>query len=651
MEAFIVVARTLHFSACVSLTGIFAFECLVAGPIRRRSGAAVADRTGQRWLAWASLVLALVSGAAWLAGVAADMSGKPLGAAMNSGTLATVLTETRVGQDWLLRLALAVPLGACLVAWNRRHARGSAAVAWAAFGLGALVLVTLVWAGHGASDEGIDGDIHLTSDLLHLLAAGTWLGALVPFALLLAAARRAGDPAAVAFARAVTRGFSTLAVVSVSVLLASGIVNTWYLSGSVPALLGTLYGRLLLVKVAMFIAMLMVAAVNRLRLTPCLDDAANARQAIAQLRRNALIETAIGLGVLAVVGVLGILPPGLHTEPVWPLPFRLDPNALSTGGEILLLVFAAGFCACVVTIVVALASGRKWLLGAPLVGLILCIAFGVAPMRPAIEPAYPTTYYASPEPYDAAAVVAGAAVYKQNCAICHGADGRGDGPAAAGLSIKPADLTESHLFAHQVGDLYWWIGHGLGGVMPAFDGVLTPTQRWNVIHFIRARAARVLAANIGPEVSSAFAPAVPDFAFETDGAQSTIDRNLAAGPVLLVLFSAPTPLTRLQQLAAAQAQFAAVDLRVIAVGLGGAGENPPTKPPYVVGASSDVIAALALFHASDDGGETELMLDRNGNIRARWTTSDLVSPDTLATDARRVAQFAVAAPNHAGHGG
>jgi len=95
------------------------------------------------------------------------------------------------------------------------------------------------------------------------------------------------------------------------------------------------------------------------------------------------------------------------------------------------------------------------------------------------------------------------------------------GPAAAGLPIKPADLTEPHLFTHNVGDLYWWIGHGLGGVMPGFEGKLTPRDRWNVIQFIRAHAAGVLAKSVGPKVTSAPAPQVLDFAFEIRGAQDT----------------------------------------------------------------------------------------------------------------------------------
>lgn len=655
MDAFIVAARTLHFAACVSLAGVCTFECLIVGPTLRQTGDAFADAPGLRRrlsiLAWSSLALALISGAAWLVGVAADMSGQALGSVLGSGVVGTVLMQTRLGEDWLLRLALAVLLAACF-AWGRRHERTSAGIAWLALALSVLLLVSLAWSGHGASDEGTDGTIHLAADLLHLLAAGAWLGALLPLALLLAAARRSGEPG-MAIAAAATRRFSLVAMVSVGILLASGVINTWYLSGNVPALIGTRYGRLLLLKIALFVAMLIVAAVNRLRLTPQLDGG-DARQAVTQLRRNALIESAIGLGILAIVGVLGILPPGLHTEPVWPLPFRLDVNALSTGAMILLLIFVVALCACGAVVVAALAAGWQRPLGAAFIGLIVCVAFGGAPAMPALIVAYPTTYFAPPVPYSAPAVVRGAKVYADECAICHGFDGKGDGPAAAGLPIKPADLVQPHLFAHTPGDMFWWVSHGYGGVMPPFDTTLKPDERWDVIHFCRARAAGVIAGGMGPAVSPVAAAQVPDFAFESGRVQDTLSQVLAEGPVLLVLFGADAPTARLHQLATAQRTLIAAGLPVIAVGLNGASEGATTNPPYVVGVSTDVATALKLFRAPGDGDETELMLDRNGNVRVRWTASGaggLAAPETLAADALTVARFAGAAPNHAGHGG
>jgi copper resistance protein D len=301
---------------------------------------------------WASLALGLVSGTAWLAAVAANMSGKPLGIPLCRDVVPVVLTRTRFGEDWLLRLVLAGLVGACLLALQGLR-RGVGAIGWAALFLAALMLGSLGWAGHGATTPGPPGDLHLVADVLHLLAAGLWLGTLIP----LAEARRIGDPSWGAITRAATRRFSVLAMTSVATLFSAGLVNTWSLAGTVPTLIGTEYGRLLLAKIAIFLTMVLIAAVNLLRLTPRLADpsgqtAGRVWAAVAQLRRNTFIEAGCGLAVLAIVGVLGTLPPGLHTEPGWPLPFRLDLAALG-GQSIVFLaitaVFASGWVVGAVT--------------------------------------------------------------------------------------------------------------------------------------------------------------------------------------------------------------------------------------------------------------------------------------------------------------
>jgi putative copper resistance protein D len=643
MQGFLIAARFFHFSAAILLAGVFAFECLVARPALRRTGAAPTNSAGLGWLAWTGLGLAIGSGAAWLIAVAAGMSGKPVGAALSQGAVAIVLTHTQFGRDWLLRLALVVLLGFCLL----RRRRASGAIGWTTLVLAAALLASLAWAGHGASTAGLAGDLHLAADLFHLLAAGLWLGTLLPLILFLAEVRRTGGSDWAAVATAATRRYSTMAIASVTVLLAGGVVNTWFLAGNVPALVGTGYGRLLLVKIGVFIAMLMVAAVNLLRLTPRLAADGVAMRIVARLQSNSGIETALGLGVVAVVSVLGTIPPGLHTEPEWPFPFRLDLSALTPGSQTLLAILAWSLCICAVAGVATAAAGHYRRTGAFAVVLVVCLALGWVPLRRAIEPAYPTSFYTSAEPYAAASIVRGAAIYADNCVPCHGATGRGDGPAAAGLPIRPADLTGPHLFAHSPGDLFWWVGHGMDeGVMPGFANVLSRNQRWDAVNFIRARAAGVLAARVGPEVTAAAAPEVLDFAFEAGGAQQTLRQTLEKGPVLLVLFAPPAPVARLRQLAAAQSQFHAAGLQVVAVSLASAPEATAEEGlRLVVGVSSDAVATLELFRAADDGGETELMLDRAGGIRAYWTLnmpSGLPPPDAVVMQAEQIARTGVA---------
>ena len=125
---------------------------------------------------------------------------------------------------------------------------------------------TLAWSGHAAGGLGSEAIIHPAADVLHLIAAAAWVGALLPLIVLFAAA--GADDASLAMARTATARFSILGIVSVGTLLVTGIVNTYYLAGSVPALLHTDYGRLLLIKIALFLAMVAIATVNRFQLTP-----------------------------------------------------------------------------------------------------------------------------------------------------------------------------------------------------------------------------------------------------------------------------------------------------------------------------------------------------------------------------------------------
>jgi putative copper resistance protein D len=168
--------------------------------------------------------------------------------------------------------------------------------------------------------------------VLHLLAAAAWVGALVPLAVLLGAAAKSRGEPSLAVARQATLRFSAFGIVSVAIVLATGIVNTWELAGSVPALFGADYGRLLLAKIGLFLAMLSVAGVNRLQLTPRLvgeTDAAVRQRALRQLRNNSLIEASLAALILLIVGVLGTLPPGNEQTSRSPPPY--DRFAAGTG--------------------------------------------------------------------------------------------------------------------------------------------------------------------------------------------------------------------------------------------------------------------------------------------------------------------------------
>jgi putative copper resistance protein D len=173
---------------------------------------------------------------------------------------------------------------------------------------------TLAWSGHAAAGTGFAGTVHLASDILHLVAAAAWLGALLPLAIVLSATAHSSDQPSAGVAREVVLRFSTLGIVSVGTLVATGIVNSWMLVGSVSALVGTNYGQLLLVKIALFFCMLAVAIINRLILTPRLmrTPSVTAQFSARQIGTNSLIEAGLGAAILLVVGVLGTLQPGIE---------------------------------------------------------------------------------------------------------------------------------------------------------------------------------------------------------------------------------------------------------------------------------------------------------------------------------------------------
>lgn len=297
MEPAVVLVRLIAFAASVVLFGtpLFFLYGLPAGgsapSLRPCLGAAAA-------LVLLAAIAALLAQTAVMADDAA--------AALDPGTLAAVLTGGGFGTSVLVRASAG--LVAVIVTLSLRPPR----LMWAAASVaGAAALAALAWGGHGAADAGLAGSVHTIGDLIHLLAAGVWLGALAALALLLAKVPSHRDDAAVLH-NALKR-FSGVGSVLVAALLASGVVNSVFLAGPGigRGLVTSAWGWLLMAKLVLFAVMLGFAALNRLRLTPHLAAALgdDPGAALRALRRSVAAETATGLGVLILVAVLGILPP------------------------------------------------------------------------------------------------------------------------------------------------------------------------------------------------------------------------------------------------------------------------------------------------------------------------------------------------------
>jgi copper resistance protein D len=305
--------RAVHFAATILAAGVVFFEVVVAVPAFAVA-APPSDPTIERlrtrwtWLVWASLGVAALSGAVWLALLAADIYSAPIGEVWRDGGIWTVASQTRFGQVALARLAAAALLAASLPLLQRATVRGvwRAGIAM----LATAVLIGPAWSGHAGATPGLVGEFPLAADALHLLAAGAWVGGLPPLAMLLAAAWRQKQPRWANITATAVRRFSLLGAISVAALLASGIVNSRYEVGTLNSLFTTAYGQLVVIKIALFAAMISLASINRFYLTPRLASAGIVRR----LCKTSLVETALGFAAIVVVGFLGAMAPASHAH-------------------------------------------------------------------------------------------------------------------------------------------------------------------------------------------------------------------------------------------------------------------------------------------------------------------------------------------------
>lgn len=92
----------------------------------------------------------------------------------------------------------------------------------------------------------------------------------------------------------------------------------------------------------------------------------------------------------------------------------------------------------------------------------------------------------NPVPMSDASMAAGQATYTQYCAVCHGPEGKGDGPGAAALEPKPANFSEAHVQELSDGALFHVITHGREGTaMVAWENIIGEEQRWEVVNYLR----------------------------------------------------------------------------------------------------------------------------------------------------------------------
>ena len=205
----LIYARAIHFAATMLVAGVAFFAVFVAAPAWRgaASDGAVAIRVRARLavIAWIGLALAAITGAAWLVLTAAGMSGLPAVQVFGDGVLWTVLSQTTFGRAWLVRFIVACALAATLPSLLSPRNHKTRRIEIAAVVLAAAFAGALAWSGHAAGGLGNEAIVHPAADVLHLIAAAAWVGALLPLMMLFAAA--GADDSSLAMARTATTRF------------------------------------------------------------------------------------------------------------------------------------------------------------------------------------------------------------------------------------------------------------------------------------------------------------------------------------------------------------------------------------------------------------------------------------------------------------
>jgi putative copper export protein/mono/diheme cytochrome c family protein/peroxiredoxin len=632
VNTFLASVRAVYSLATIILFGELVFRWWVERVALRRlpkvaEEAWLASRPRSAILA-AALAAAFLSSVLWFLAQAQVMSGVPF-EALSRDTLHGALFDSGFGRDSLVRFGLALAFAIALALLRKEKRSNAMTMAAGVIALG--LLSSIAWTGHANGEQGQSRIVHLSADVMHLLAAGAWLGALPALALILFHIRRDTSALALELAALVTGRFSILGIAAVSTLTLTGIVNACYTMGSLPALLGTDYGRLLSLKVLLFGAMLALAAMNRFRYTPqVLQSASCARKAschgaLARLGVNAMGEIALGIAVVCIVGALGTATPAAHVQTVWPFRFTLSLEAVRES--------SLGAAACVAALAASVILASTVLRHRPLA--VACAA-GIAMVALSIllsllaVPAYPTTYFHSPIRYSAESIASGARLYAGQCSLCHGPQGHEHRHVAGAFAERPVDLT-GHVLHQREGDVLWRIKRGIPGTpMPAFDGRMRESDIWNMINWLRAQAEAEEAKRMGSAVQT-WAIEAPDFTFQIDHEmQESLADQRGHSNVLLVLFDPTESQARVRMLAKSQRELQQAGLRVIAIptraeGASAAGSQE-IGAPIVAGfdrritSAYGIVAPMGSIQDDRPGPKhAEFLIDRQGYIRARWT--------------------------------
>jgi copper transport protein len=305
-------SEVAYFAALAAVIGGALVYLAVVRPVLGTDDRAVHGRT-VRLLAWCGPLL-LVAAYLQLAGrVARGVKGTTFGEALAPSRIWSFLTLPGAKGAWVSSGTLTLAQNICYVlaagalctlfVRNRATQATSTALPLTVGGTVVLALPT-TWA-----TQTVDAQLNSWLTQVHILGACVWLGGLFTLAVI-GRVQGLGEQAGVGWARMWQR-FSTVALVSVGAVVASGVWLAWRHVGTVGQLVTTTYGRFLLVKLIIVAAMVAAGAYNQLALTPRIarahadgDLGRGFALTLKHFPKVVAVETGLGLAVLTIVPFL-----------------------------------------------------------------------------------------------------------------------------------------------------------------------------------------------------------------------------------------------------------------------------------------------------------------------------------------------------------
>ncbi|MGZ9226288.1 MAG: copper resistance protein CopC [Anaerolineales bacterium] len=304
------VSKFLLLASLAILVGQRLFIALVWAPALKSNQNDVSKPAAWTVLYRVGLIGVLLSIGLGMLSQAGQVTGRELSFPWSPAT-GQVLTETRLGVIWLLRLMLAM-LAVLLGTGNESRLWD-----WAGFGVNLALLATVTFTSHAATEA--RPFLPVLGDLIHLLGMTFWLGGLVHLFTGLRQLQGLEGQPRTRLTSLLASQFSINAIIFVSLIGLTGFYSAYLRVGSWPALLSSLYGHVLLVKQAFVAGLLIIAAMNLFVISPRLnrerlEDMADTAL-VSRFGKILIVDLIFASLLLVSVSLLTYLPPAKIVSP------------------------------------------------------------------------------------------------------------------------------------------------------------------------------------------------------------------------------------------------------------------------------------------------------------------------------------------------